>query len=98
MPLTIAYSNPVHTAQKSHPDGQNRLRKNALRESARQFKLGSLVWIENTLATVVAYNISEFGRWTSTSHPVLVRRHNGDLQYCRPCELKIAENPSRQTH
>lgn len=98
MPLTIAYSNPVYPADRRHPDGHTLLRKRALRQSARQFKVGSLVWVESGLATVIAYNIAEFGRWTSTSHPVLVKIHTGELQYCRLTELKIAENPSMQAN
>ena len=98
MPLTIAYTNAVNATARRYPDGQTLMRKRTLRQTAKQFKVGTEVEIDHMPATVIAYNIAEFGRWISTSHPVLVRLHSGDLMYCRLSELHIAENPSMQAH
>jgi len=98
MPLTIAYSNAANALGRRYPDGQTLMRRRTLRQTARQFKVGTEVLTDSKRATVIAYNIAEFGRWISTSHPVLVRLHNGQLQYCRLSDLKIAENPGMQAH
>jgi len=98
MPLTIAYTSSINAGVRRYPDGQTLMRRRTLRETAKQFKVGAEVEIDHRPATVIAYNIAEFGRWISTSHPVLVRFHTGDLMYCRLNELHIAENPSMQAH
>ncbi len=98
MPLTIAYTNAVNAMTRRYPDGQTLMRKKTLRQTAKLFKVGAEVLIGSNAATVIAYNIAEFGRWISTSHPVLVRLHTGELQYCRLAELHTAENPSIQAH
>jgi hypothetical protein len=98
MPLTIAYSNAAGSFGPRYPDGQTLMRKRTLRQTAKLFKVGAEVLLNTAPATVIAYNIAEFGRWISTSHPVLVRMHTGELQYCRLNDLHIAENPSMQTH
>lgn len=98
MPLIIAYTNAVNSAGKRYPDGQSLMRKKTLRQTARLFKVGTQVLMDLKPATVIAYNIAEFGRWISTSHPVLVRLETGELLYCRLTDLKIAENPGMQAH
>ena len=98
MPLTIAYINAVNASARRYPDGQSLMRKKTLRQTAKLFKVGAEVLLNFKPATVIAYNIAEFGRWISTSHPVLVRLHTGELQYCRLSELNTAENPSIQAH
>lgn len=98
MPLTIAYSNAANALGRRYPDGQTLMRRRTLRQTAKQFKVGTEVLMDNKPATVIAYNIAEFGRWISTSHPVLVRLHTGQLQYCRLSDLQIAENPSMHAH
>lgn len=98
MPLTIAYTNAANLHGRRYPDGQTLMRKKTLRQTAKQFKVGTEVLIDKKPATVIAYNIAEFGRWISTSHPVLVRMHTGETQFCRLSDLRTAENPSRQTH
>jgi hypothetical protein len=98
MPLTIAYINAANSAGRRYPDGQSLMRKKTLRQTARQFKVGCQVLMDFKPATVIAYNIAEFGRWISTSHPVLVRLETGELLYCRLADLQIAENPSMQAH
>lgn len=98
MPLSIAYTNTVNATSRRYPDGQTLMRKRTLRQTAKQFKMGTEVEINQMPGTVIAYNIAEFGRWISTSHPVLVRLHTGDLMYCRLSDLHTAENPSMQAH
>lgn len=98
MPLTIAYSNAGNSLGPRYPDGQTLMRKRTLRQTAKLFKVGAKVLLNSAPAIVIAYNIAEFGRWISTSHPVLVQLHTGELQYCRLSDLNIVENPSMQTH
>lgn len=98
MPLKIAYSNSTGSYGPRYPDGQTLMRKRTLRQTAKLFKVGTEVLLNKLPATVIAYNIAEFGRWISTSHPVLVRMHTGEVQYCRLNDLHTAENPSMQTH
>lgn len=98
MPLTIAYTNAANATTRRYPDGQTLMRKKTLRQTAKLYKVGAEVLMDQQPATVIAYNIAEFGRWISTSHPVLIRFHTGELQYCRLNDLHIAENPSMQAH
>lgn len=98
MPLTIAYSNAANALVRRYPDGQTLMRRHTLRQTARRFKVGTEVLMNDKPATVIAYNIAEFGRWISTSHPVLVRLHTGQLHYCRLNDLHTAENPSMHAH
>ena len=98
MPLTIAYSNAAGSFGPRYPDGQTLMRKRTLRQTAKLFKVGAEVLLNAAPATVIAYNIAEFGRWISTSHPVLVRLQTGELLYCRLADLQIAENPGMQAH
>ncbi len=98
MPLKIAYTNASNSADRRYPDGQTLMRKKTLRQTARQFKVGSQVLMDLKPATVIAYNIAEFGRWISTSHPVLVRLQTGELLYCRLADLQPVDNMSMQTH
>jgi hypothetical protein len=91
MPLKIAYTNTIHSAGRRHPDSQNLVRKRILAKAARLFKVGAPVLMDNKPATIMAYNIAEFGRWLSTSHPVLVRLQSGELLYCRLNDLQVAE-------
>ena len=98
MPLTIAYSNAANSLGPRYPDGQTLMRKRTLRQTAKLFKVGAEVLLNMAPATVIAYNIAEFGRWISTSHPVLVQLQTGELQYCRLSYLPIAENQSLTPH
>lgn len=91
MALKIAYSNIANSMGKRYPDGQTLMRKRTLRQTAKQFKVGAEVITDCKLGVVIAYNIAEFGRWISTSHPVLVRLHTGELLYCRLNDLQTAE-------
>ncbi|HEX4917024.1 MAG TPA: hypothetical protein VFV43_03910 [Limnobacter sp.] len=88
MSLTLAFSNANMLPGRRYPDGHSLLRKKTLRLTAKTFRVGSTVWMDDTPATVVAYNIAEFGRYISTSHPVLVKLDNGDYMFCRTCDLR----------
>ncbi len=89
MPLTIAYSNAA-LRQARYPDRQSLMRKKAIRQIIKRFKVGSQVLLmDQQPATVIAYNIAEFGRWISSSHPVMVRLANGELAYCRLADLSV---------
>ena len=66
MPLTIAYSNAAGSLGPRYPDGQTLMRKRTLRQTARLFKVGAEVLLNTAPATVIAYNIAEFGRF----HPL----------------------------
>jgi hypothetical protein len=87
MALKIAYTSGNGNSQRRYPDGQTLMRKKTLRQTAQQFKLGAKVLIDKTPATIVAYNIAEFGRWISSSHPVMARLDSGELVYCRLSDL-----------
>ncbi len=89
MSLTLAYTNRRQSGRR-YPDGQTLLRKKHLRKTVKVFKVGCRVFIDHLPATVVAYNISEFGRWISTSHPLMVRLDSGELVYCRFTDLQVA--------
>ncbi|HEX4880157.1 MAG TPA: hypothetical protein VFV39_09960 [Limnobacter sp.] len=88
MSLILAFSNASSTPSRRYPDGHTLLRKRTLRLTAKTFRVGSAVWMDDTAATVVAYNIAEFGRYISTSHPVLVKLDTGDYMFCRTCDLR----------
>jgi hypothetical protein len=98
MSLKIAYTNIANLLNRRYPDGQTLMRKRTLRHTAKLFKVGSEVTVHCRPATVIAYNIAEFGRWISTSHPVLVRLHSGELQYCRLTDLQHTEKQTEPAH
>jgi hypothetical protein len=87
MALKIAYSNGSSGKQRRYPDSQSLLRKKNLRQTAKLFKVGARVLIDHCPATVIAYNIAEFGRWVSCSHPIMARLDSGELVYCRLTDL-----------
>ena len=87
MPLKLAFSNKQYSKRNRYPDTQTLMRRKTLRQTMRQYKLGCSVFVDHMPATVVAYNIAEFGRWISTSHPVMVRLVTGELIYCRLNEI-----------
>lgn len=91
MALTIAFNNTSQQRGPRYPDGQTLLRRQSLRQSARFYKVGSRVRVHGMDGQVIAYNISEFGRWVSTSHPVIVMLDNGDFTYCRLSEIRSSE-------
>ncbi|WP_370260896.1 hypothetical protein [Limnobacter sp.] len=88
MSLTLAFTNDSATFGRRYPDGHTLMRRKTLTLTAKAFRVGSAVWMDDTAATVVAYNIAEFGRYICTSHPVLVRLDNGEFMFCRPGELR----------
>ncbi|MCQ8896912.1 hypothetical protein NQT62_10765 [Limnobacter humi] len=90
MALTLAYHNTRSDHQFNYPDGHTLMRKKTLRQTAKLFKVGCKVLVDHTPATIIAYNIAEFGRWISTSHPVMAKLDNGDVVYCRLNDLAFA--------
>lgn len=90
MALKIAYSNGSNGKQRRYPDSQSLMRKKNLRQTTKLFKVGARVMIEHCPATVIAYNIAEFGRWISCSHPIMARLDSGELVYCRLADLSNA--------
>ncbi len=87
MSVKLAYTNANQSSQHRYPDGQTLMRRKTLRDTAKQFKVGGKVLIGQSPATIIAYNIAEFGRWISTSHPVMARLESGELIYCRLNDL-----------
>lgn len=87
MSLKIAYTSAQQGEHRRYPDGQSLMRKKTLRDTVKLFKVGSKVLIDQCPATIIAYNIAEFGRWISTSHPVMARLDSGELVYCRLNDL-----------
>ncbi|HEX4844161.1 MAG TPA: hypothetical protein VFV57_10860 [Limnobacter sp.] len=94
MSLTLAFSNASTIFGRRYPDGHSLLRKKTLRLTAKAFRVGAPVWMDDTAATVVAYNIAEFGRYISTSHPVLVKLDDGEYMFCRTSDLRPRSKPS----
>ena len=92
MTLTIAYSNHSNHLNPSigrFASGQVQAKKRLLKKTARMFKVGSKVLIDGMPATVVGYNIAEFGRWLSISHPIMVKYENGKVVYCKLSDLAL---------
>jgi len=90
MALRLAYQSNGNSGGRRYPDGPSLMRKKTLRLTARLFKVGTRVLIDHTPATVIAYNISEFGRWVATSHPVMAKLESGEIVYCRLNDLAFA--------
>jgi len=87
MALSIVYQNHDGSGINPAVYRQNAAKARFMRKAANTYRVGSKVFVHNLPATVLGYNISDFGRWLGISHPVVVELDTGEVFCCKLSEL-----------
>jgi len=97
MALSLAYQNFSSLGTNPAVTRQNMAKSRFMCKAASMFKVGSRVLVHDFPATVLGYNIADFGRWLGISHPVVIELDTGEVFCCKlseisECTIK-SENP-----
>lgn len=87
MALSLAYQNFAHSSVNPAVTRQNVAKSRFMCKAASMFKVGTRVLVHDLPATVLGYNIADFGRWLGISHPVVIELDSGEVFCCKLSEI-----------
>jgi hypothetical protein len=87
MALSLAYQNFAQSGINPAVTRQNMAKSRFMCKAASMFKVGSRVRVHDLPATVLGYNIADFGRWLGISHPVVIELDSGEVFCCKLSEI-----------
>lgn len=93
MSIEIAYTNLSRRPQRPPQPGTHvNAKMRFMRRITALFGIGSNVLVNGAAGKIIGYNISDFGRWLSISHPLIVQLDTGEILFSPSSEVAQAVN------